>query len=132
MEILKPKSHSPKIHDNTEEDIIFVPPSVLENKLRDFEEYNRNWNTLGSDITLAITLIVAIIAMDFRNFVGLDGPTIRGAFLIGFILMLLKIFYILYKILFRKDGKDREGLIKNLLGAKNSRNILENKKEVKE
>src|SRR3989344_3929816 len=91
MEIQKLKSQNPKIYDSTETDLIIVSPSVLENKLRDFEEHYRFKGSLVGDIALAVTLIIAVVATDFRDFLGLGGATIKGAFLFGFIVIVIRI-----------------------------------------
>ena len=118
MEIPKPKSQSPKIYDNTEDDLILVSPSVLENKLRDFEEYHRVRSTLISYVALAATLILAVIATDFKDFAGLNGLTIRGAFLFGSVAVLIKISYGIYQII-KKDGRSREEIINGLEPGRN-------------
>lgn len=120
MEIQKPRSHSPKIHDNTEEDLILVPPSVLDNKLRDFEEYNRPHSSVSGDVALTITLIVAILTSTFNDLPYLKGMTIRGAFITAFIFMLVKMGRNLYKI-WHANGSKREDIIRVL---KIKRNLL--------
>lgn len=50
MKIPKLKSHSPKFYDNTESDIIIVTECVLDNKLRDLEQYCQAYNTVNYEI----------------------------------------------------------------------------------
>ncbi len=102
MEIPKLKSHSPKFHDNTEEDLIVVPPSVLDNKLRDFEEYHKAHGGISGYIALAVTLIVAIFTTTFKDFSFIRGATIRGAFVAGLVIVFVKIGHDIYKIFFKK------------------------------
>jgi hypothetical protein len=113
MEIKKPKSHTPTIHDNTEKDLILVPPSVLDNKLRDLEEHQRVRGTIASDIALAITLLVAVLTSTFNDQAFIKGSTIRGAFITGFIVILIKIGYGIYKI-YQTDKKARINIINDL------------------
>lgn len=112
MEIKKPKSHSPKVHDNTDEHLFLVPPSVLENKLRDFEEYINARGGIGADAALALTLLISIIATDFRPFLNFSGESIRGAFITAFVFMLVKIARDAYLI--KKNKKSREDLLVGL------------------
>ncbi len=121
MEIQKPKSHSPKIHDNTEEDLILIPPSVLDNKLRDFEYHHKAKDSISSDIALAVALIVAILSTSFRDFSFIKGSTIKGAFIVGFIAIFIKIIFSLYKI-FYNNKHNRTDVIKNLLSSERSNN----------
>ena len=114
MEIKKPKSHVPIIHDNTEENLILVPPSVLDNKLRDFEIYHKERSSLPSDITLAITLLVAIFTASFVDFPFISGSTIRGSFIAGLILILVKIGFSVFKMI-QADGSARTDLIGSLV-----------------
>lgn len=114
MEIPKLKSHSPKIYDNTEGDIILVSPSVLDNKLRDLEI--RSWATgsIGSYVGLAVTLLAAIFASEFKNFSYISGQTIRGVFIAGFVVVIIKIGYDIYKILWSKNSRDRKTILSEL------------------
>ncbi len=114
MEIKKLKSSAPTIHDNTESDLILVPPSILDSKLRDFEIYHSAKSTMPSDITLAITFIVAIFATSFIDFPFLKGSTVRGAFIAGFIITFVKIVYSIYRI-FWANGNARPQIIKSLI-----------------
>jgi len=93
MEIRKPKSHNPFVHDNTDEHIIMVPPSVLENKLTPFEDYIKIRGSIGSNVGLALMLFVTIITADFQDFAGISGASIRGAFVTGFIAMVVVVIY---------------------------------------
>lgn len=127
MEIPKPKSQSPKIHDNTEEDLILVPPSVLDNKLRDFEEYHKAHSIISGDIALAIVLLVTVLTTTFKDVYFLKGLTIRGVFLTGFIVMLIKIGHNLYKI-FYADKHSRTDVVKFLLTQKKQNNNKEKSK----
>ncbi len=113
MEIKKPKSHTPKIHDNTEEDLIMVPPSVLDNKFRDFEENQKMRNQLLGDIALAIALITPVLTATFNDYSHITGTTIKGVFLAGFIFILSRIIYGAYKI-YHADGHARADLVKSL------------------
>ncbi len=117
MKIQKPRSHSPIIHDNTEEDLILVPPSVLENKLDLFEAYTRVRGSIGVNIGLALTLLVSIVTSDFKNIFGLSGPSIRGAFVTGLIVMVVIIIRDIAKL---KEApvKSRTEIVKTLLKAK--------------
>jgi len=115
MKIQKPKSHLPKIHDNTEEDLILVPPSVLDNKLRDFESYHRTQSSIVSDIALAVTLIAAFFASTFRDFTYVSGATIKGAFLVGFLVIAIKIGFGVYKINKNENSYTRESTVKSFL-----------------
>lgn len=112
MEIPKLKSHSPRFHDNTEPDVIIVPPSVLDNKLRDLEGRNKARSSISSDIALAVTLIIAIFTTTFRDFPFINGATIRGTFIAGLIVILIKIGWDIYKIYI--DGGDRADLVNSL------------------
>lgn len=112
MEIQKPKSHAPEIHDNTEKDLIIVPPSVLENKLQNFKEHSTARGSISSDIALAITILAAILTSNFKDFVNIPGKSIQGAFITGFIFMLVKIIYSLIKI--RKTGR-KDDIVGSLL-----------------
>lgn len=121
MEIEKPKSHSPVVHDNTEEDLILVPPSVLENKLESFEHYSRASGTIGSDIALAITFIVPLLtSADFKSFGPISGATIQGAFYIGAIVVLIKIVYGYLQIK-NAPVKSRGGIVHDLLVKKDKK-----------
>jgi|SRR3989344_4719222 len=114
MNIKKPKSHSPTFHDNTDKDIILVPPSVLENKLELLENYSRAFGTVGSDIGLAFVFLTAILTSDFKDFGLIKGATIEGAFYVGSIVMLIKTCRDLYLIV-RSKIKSRKELVRNLL-----------------
>lgn len=98
MKIPKLKSHLPKIYDNTEPDLILVSPSVLDNKLREFEKINQARDSITGDIALAITLLVAVLATTFKDFSFISGPTIKGAFIAGLVVVIVKIGHSLYKI----------------------------------
>ncbi|MFC1757013.1 hypothetical protein ACFLZC_02575 [Patescibacteria group bacterium] len=115
MKIQKPKSHVPKIHDNTEEDLILVPPSVLDNKLRDFESYHKAQSSIVSDIALAVTLVAAFFASTFRDFAYISGATIKGAFLVGFLAIAVKIGFSIYKINKDENNHTRESTVKSFL-----------------
>ncbi|MEK9179885.1 MAG: hypothetical protein AAB897_00505 [Patescibacteria group bacterium] len=122
MKIPIPKSHKPKIHDNTEEHLIMTPPSVLENKLEELERYNRAIGRVWSDIGLAITFVIAVVTSQITNLGSISGESIRGAFFTGSIVMLIIVCYDLYRIwnapvksrrdvvygLLKKDAKDVE------------------------
>lgn len=113
MQIKTPKSHSPTIHDNTEEDLIMVPPSVLENKLRDMEEYYKARGGIKSDIGLAVALLVAVLTASFIDIPYISGATIRGAFITALIFIVMKVLYDLYRI-FWYDKRDRCHILKSL------------------
>lgn len=113
MEIPKPKSHSPKIHDNTEEDLILVPPGVLDNKLRDFEEYSHARSSIVGDVAIIVTLIAVILTSTFNDIPYLKGTTIRGAFITALFFMLIKIARNIVKI-WHADGKKRKDIIISL------------------
>jgi len=113
MEIKKLKSCKPTFHDNTESDLIIVPSGILDNKLRDFEIYHSAKSSLPSDITLAVTFIVAIFAANFINPPFLDGSTIRGFFGAGLFFVLIKIGFSLYQI-FWANGHARAEIISGL------------------
>mgnify|MGYP001620090898 CR=1 FL=1 len=114
MEIPKFKSQNPKYHDNTEEDLIIIPPSVLDNRLRDFEENYKFRSTIGGDIALAVALILPVLTATFSNLFGITGATIKGVFIAGFVFMTIKISFSLYKI-YHTDGHARSDLVKSLL-----------------
>src|SRR3989338_225149 len=98
MKIKRPKSHIPKVHDNTEGDLILVPPCVLENKLALFEEYTKIKATLGANVGLWLTLAIAIVTPDFKDFLGFSGARIRGAFVTAFIIMTFVIIIDIFKL----------------------------------
>ncbi|MBI5913109.1 hypothetical protein HY839_01565 [Candidatus Azambacteria bacterium] len=116
MEIKKLKSHMPRVHDNTEEDLIIVPPCVLENKLNSFEEYTRMRGSIGTSMGLALTLLVAVITSDFKDFISLPGASIRGAFVTAFIVILVLIIHNLFR-LYRAPVKNRASIVKTFLGV---------------
>ncbi len=120
MQIPKLKSHSPKFHDNTESDVIVVTPNVLDNKLRDFEEHNKIRSSISSDIALAATLVVAIFTTTFKDFSFIKGSTIKGAFIIGLLVVLVKIGHSVYKIYF-SDRNNRIDLINSLSKEKENK-----------
>ena len=104
MEIPKLKSHSPKFYDNTEADIIIVPECVLDNKLRDLEQGCQARGSIIGDITLAVTLLIAILTTSFKDFIPyIMGYTTRGVFITGFIVVLIKIGYDIYKLVKFKE-----------------------------
>lgn len=117
METKRLKSHTPSVYDNTEEDLILAPPSVLENKLRDFEDSNRLHVLLGSNIALAVTILTAIVTAEFKDLLGLSGQTIRAVFVTAFIIMIVKIIDDLLKIR-AAPYKSRKDVIHNLLGER--------------
>jgi len=98
MQIPKLKLHSPKLYDNTEADLIIVPPSVLDGKLRDFEQRNQVRASLPGWVAVAVTLLVAILGTTFKDFSFISGPTIKGAFIVGLLVVLIKIGYDIYRI----------------------------------
>ena len=108
-------SQNPDPHDNTEKDIIWVTPMVLDNKLRDFEQRVGAKDALVGEVALAVTLIVAFITINPEaTFLRVDAPTLRGAFGIAFLLTLGKIGYDLFQ-LWRGKRDGREELIRGLL-----------------
>ena len=113
MKIPKLKSHSPVTHDNTEKDLIIVPPSVLDNKLRDFEEHQKMRNKLLGDVALAVALIIPVLTATFSDYPYVAGATLRGVFLAGFIFVLVRIAYGGYK-LYHADGHARVDLVESL------------------
>lgn len=126
MNIKKPKSHSPIIHDQTERDLILVPPSVLRNKLGSLQGYLKATGAVGSDIALAFIFIIPIFTAEFKSFGKINGATIEGAFYIGSIVMLIKIMYDLYKIHYAPI-KSSDEVVDGFLSDKNLQN-KENKK----
>lgn len=116
MEMPKLKSQSPKTYDNTEEDLILAPPAVLDNKMRDFENYQQARGSIFSDIALAITLLVTILATDFKDILPpiITGAKIHGVFIAGFIGMLVKIGFSLFKIFREGDQHGRLEIINSL------------------
>lgn len=118
------KSQNPKSYDNTEQELILVSPSVLDNKLRDFEVHNRYWSSLPGDITLAITLIIAIFTASFIDFPFIKGSTIRGTFIAGLVLTSVKIVFSLIQLA-KYSGHARSDLIRSFL--KESKNKKEEK-----
>ncbi len=119
MEIKKINSQLPIVYDNTESDLILVPPSVLDNKLRDFEGHNKINSSISSDITLAVALLLPVLTATFTDYSFIRGATIRGAFLTGFIFVLLRIFYSGYK-LYYADSYDRISIINFLRSLEKS------------
>lgn len=109
----KLKSQNPKPYDHTEEDLIMVPPAVLDNKLRDFEEHFRFRSAIGGDIAFALALIIPVITATFNDHVGISGSTIKGVFIAGFVYALTRVIRDAYKIL-QTDGHARKGLIDSL------------------
>lgn len=114
MEIQKPKSHSPEIHDNTEKEIIFVPPSVLLAKLQDFEGYSKAIGSIWSDLGVAITLLAAIATTNFNDIGNFSGQSIRGAFITGLLFMLIRIGNDAYKI-FTAKTRSKTDVVQSLL-----------------
>lgn len=117
MQIKQPKSHSPIVHDNTDEHLIMVPPSVLENKLEKFEIHARAWGVIGSDVALMLTFIIAIVTSQFRDFSWIKGATIEGAFYIGAIVMAIKVGRGLYRI-YNSRKVSRADIVKSMLVEK--------------
>ncbi len=114
MEIPKLKSQSPKFYDNTESDIIIVTECVLDNKLRDLEHYYQARGGIVADIALAITLLIAILTTSFKDFLPyIMGSTIRGVFITGLIVVIIKIGYCVYK-LFKFNRQSRHQIINSL------------------
>jgi len=118
------KSQNPKPYDNTEESLIIVPPSILDNKLRDFEKSHQLRNTIGGDIVLAVTFILPVLTATFKDSnyypFGITGATISGAFIAAFIFMLVKITYSGYKI-YKTNNYTRSDLIGSLLSDSKSK-----------
>lgn len=114
MQIKKPRSHSPKIYDNTEEDLVLISPKVLDNVLRDLEEYQRPRNAISNNILLALALLVPIFTSTFRDFSFISGAVIRGAFIVGFLGALVLLGLNLYRM-YRADRYGRKELINSLL-----------------
>lgn len=113
----KLKSQNPKPYDHTEEDLIMVPPAVLDNKLRDFEEHFKFRSAIGGDIAFALALIIPVITATFNDHVGVSGSTIRGVFIAGFIYALARVIRDVYRIL-QTDGHARKDLINSLRQVK--------------
>src|SRR3989338_2236165 len=116
MQIKKPKSHSAKIHDNTDEHLILISPSILENRMRDFEVYSFARGGIGDEIALALTLLVAILTAEFKDFPPFTGASIRGAFITSFVFILAKIGLDTYKIW--RNRKSRDKLLQDLYNNK--------------
>lgn len=115
MEMPKLNSQSPNSHDNTEKDLIIVPPAVLDSKLRDFELHSNAKSSVKSDIALAVTLLLAFLTIDLQgNFPFVDAATLRGAFLVGFLVSTGKAGYDIVQVLRDKKGNRKE-LIEELL-----------------
>ena len=117
MKITKPKSHTPTIHDNTEEDLILVPPSVLENTLDSFEAYVRIHGGVVANIGLALALFISVVTSDFKDIFGLSGQSIQGAFVAGLIIMVVIIIKDAVKLV-KLPVKSRTEIVKTLLKAK--------------
>jgi len=93
MEIKKPNSHTPIVHDNTEKDLILVPPSVLDGKVRDFEEQGKMRLNIPNEIALALAFIIPIFTATFDDYVYVKGATIRGFFIAGFVFIIARLIY---------------------------------------
>lgn len=117
METKKLKSHNPTFHDNTDENLILVPPHMLENRLIPFEDYTKIRGSIISNIGLAFTFLTAIITSDFRDIFGFRGSSIQGAFISGFIVMLVIICRQCYK-LYKSPVKDRKSIVNGMLQVK--------------
>lgn len=94
MNMPKLNSQYPNTYDNTEKDLILVSPSVLDNKLRDFENYGIIKTSIKGDVALALALFIAVFTV--VEFVDLLPPiitasTLRGAFVVAFLVMIVKI-----------------------------------------
>ncbi|NQU77719.1 hypothetical protein HQ544_03405 [Candidatus Falkowbacteria bacterium] len=113
LELKSPKSHFPEIYDNTEKDLILVSPDVLDNKLRDFERNSQARGSIISDITLAVSLLIAVLTTIFKDFSFISGSTIKGAFVTGFLVVLVKVGYSVYKIFWDKK-QTRTDIISSL------------------
>ena len=121
----KLNSQSPNTHDNTEKDLIIVPPAVLDNKLRDFELRSNAKSNIKSDVVLTVTLLLAFLTIDLEgNFLFMDAATLRGAFFVGFLVSTGKVMYDVIRI-FRDKKGNRAELIRELIkqsGNKNNAN----------
>jgi hypothetical protein len=115
MEIKKPRSHTPRVHDNTEEDLILVPPSVLQGKLHKFEDYVKGRGSLGSDVAVAIALLITLLTANFKDFAGISAGAIEGAFIAAFVFMIVKIIYDFSTKVHNAPIKTREDVVENLL-----------------
>ncbi|MGC9610684.1 MAG: hypothetical protein ABSE68_00435 [Minisyncoccia bacterium] len=115
MEIKKPRSHTPTIHDNTEEDLILVPPSVLQGKLHKFEDYVKGRGSLGSDVAVAIALLITLLTTNFKDFVGVSAGAIEGAFIAALVFMIAKIVFDFITKVHKAPIKTREDVVESLI-----------------
>mgnify|MGYP001604443271 CR=1 FL=1 len=68
---------------------------------------NSQYNSIVADIALAITFLVTILATDFKDILPyIMGSTIRGVFITGLIVVLIKIGYSVYNLIkFKKQNR---------------------------
>ena len=120
MDMPKLNSQYPNVHDNTEKELIFVSPAVLDNKLRDFENYGMVKADIKGDIVLAVTLFIAVFTVaEFTNPLPpiITGATLRGAFVTALLFMIVKILFAFHKIKVSNRGaRTRKEIIDVLLG----------------
>gem|GEM_PF-2511068 len=117
----KLNSQYPNAHDNTEKDLIYVTPAVLENKLRDFENHGMAEADIKGDIVLAVTLFIAVFTVaEFTDPLPpiITGATLRGAFVAALLFMIMKILFAFHKIKISPQGaRTRKEIIDVLLGG---------------
>lgn len=127
INIPNPKSHNPTVYDNTEKDLILVPPSVLDGNLRDFESFIASETSILEDIVLIITLAVPILSNSFGTFMGLSGETIKGAFTFATLVVVSKLIRDIYIVYFKNKNLSRASIIKSLRDESN--NLKNNNKK---
>lgn len=116
MNDLNLKSQHPVVHDNTEEDIILIPPSVLDCKLRDFESFTTARASIAQDVALAVAFLAPVVSSDFRFFFGFSGETIKGIFAALAVVMIIKSLYDATIMLMKWRSHNRAAVIRSLHG----------------
>lgn len=81
------------MHDNTEKDVILVPASVLDCKLRDFESLTTARASLAQDVALVVAFFAPVVSGNLGSFLGLSGETIKGVFAALAVVMIIKTLY---------------------------------------
>ncbi|GEM_PF-4631059 len=110
------KSQNPVIHDNTEKDIILVPASVLDCKLRDFESFTAARASIAQDVALVVAFLAPVVTSTFSSFFGFSGEALKGVFAALAIVMIVKTLYDAAILWMKWRFHNREAVIRALHG----------------
>lgn len=103
------------VHDHIERDHIRISPSVLDCRLREFEQYAHAHANILQDAGLILAIYVPLASNGLNGFLGLSAATISGAFTFGLVYMISKTVYDVATVISERNRSSREALLAFLL-----------------